>query len=86
MTINRRANRLTSEARPACIKPSTWALIQGAHARRKSQLAGKGNSLKARSIAKYLWSVKDEAGPDVKIAGPAPLSIPQTMWLAACGR
>ena len=57
----KRFNRVLSPTKPANMKPGTWALIQGAHVRRQSQLSGKGNNKKAKSIAKHLWATKEAA-------------------------
>lgn len=66
----RRSARLTSETKPACLKAATWALIQGAHARRAALLAGRGNTGKARAMARYFWSIKDEISSELRVAGP----------------
>lgn len=75
----KRSARLTSETKPEGIKASTWSMIQGYNARRKCLLAGRGNTAKAKALARVLWAAKDEAsGHMVKIVGaaPAPATTP----------
>ena len=54
----KRYNRLQSDTKPAAIKASTWSMLQGHAARRKSLLSGKGNAAKAKSVANTLRKVR----------------------------
>lgn len=73
----KRSARLLSETKPAAIKAATWCMIENFNARRRALLAGRGNTLQVKALARRLWKIKNEIGPEVVIIGR--LSVTETL-------